>query len=71
MIDDECDNASVNTNDTFDAHGYFDPDDDPTAINACIRVCWSASTSAAYVGYTATPFANIFIFKDCGNGGIW
>lgn len=64
VIDDECDHASVNTKDTFDTAGQFDPDADPTAINASIRVLLDSFEQSAYVGYTATPFANIFIFKD-------
>ena len=52
IIDDEADNASVNTN---------DPNVDPTAINNCIRELLGALSKVAYVGYTATPFANIFI----------
>jgi hypothetical protein len=63
IVDDECDNASVNTKDTFDTSGVFDPDVDPTAINGCIRRLLDSFDQAAYVGYTATPFANIFIFK--------
>lgn len=51
-IDDEADNASVNTN----------PEDrDPTAINKQIRELLKMFEKASYVGYTATPFANIFI----------
>jgi hypothetical protein len=64
VIDDECDHASVNTKDTFDQQGNFDPDIDPTAINACIRRLLEAFEQRAYLGYTATPFANIFIFKE-------
>lgn len=52
VIDDESDNASVNTN---------DDDREPTAINAQIREMLKAFTKSSYVGYTATPFANIFI----------
>ena len=52
IIDDEADNASVNTN---------DPDVNPTAVNDRIRRLLSSLTKVAYVGYTATPFANIFI----------
>lgn len=52
VIDDESDNASVNT-----ASG----DDDPTAINAGIRRLLSCSTRSTYLAVTATPFANIFI----------
>ena len=64
VIDDECDHASVNTRDTFDSAGNFDPDADPTAINGCIRRLLDSFEQSAYVGYTATPFANIFIYKD-------
>ena len=63
VIDDECDHASVNTKDTFDTNGQFDPDVDPTAINGCIRRLLDSFEQTAYVGYTATPFANIFIYK--------
>lgn len=52
MIDDEADNASINTN---------KPDLDPTQTNAKIRQILGLFGKACYVGYTATPFANIFI----------
>lgn len=52
LIDDEADNASVNTN---------NPDKDPTAINKGIRNLLKLFTKFSYVGFTATPFANIFI----------
>jgi hypothetical protein len=55
LIDDEADNASVNTK---------GEDDDPAAINACIRKLLSGFRQASYVGITATPFANIFINPD-------
>lgn len=55
MIDDEADNASVNTN----ASGQ-----DPTAINNRIRSLLNLFTRTSYVGFTATPFANIFIAPD-------
>lgn len=52
MIDDEADNASINTN----------PDDDKsTKINSLIRDILRLFHKSGYVGYTATPFANIFI----------
>lgn len=54
LIDDEADNASVNTKD----------DDDPTAINERIRKLLSLFNRASYVGVTATPYANIFINPD-------
>lgn len=54
IIDDECDNASINTN----------KDGGPTAINKWIRSIMGRFNRVAYVGYTATPFANIFIPAD-------
>jgi hypothetical protein len=55
MIDDEADNASINTN---------KPDIDPTRTNALIRRILKLFAKSCYVGYTATPFANIFINPD-------
>lgn len=57
LIDDEADNASINTRrrDT-----QSDPDG-VTAINGLIRLLLGACSRSAYVGYTATPFANILI----------
>lgn len=52
MIDDEADNASINTN---------KEDLDPTKTNAQIRRILGLFAKSCYVGYTATPFANIFI----------
>lgn len=52
LIDDEADNASINTS--------RDPDA-ASRINGQIRELLSIFTRSAYVGYTATPFANIFI----------
>lgn len=52
VIDDESDNASVNTN---------TEDRDPTTINGQIRELLNLFDRASYVGFTATPFANIFI----------
>jgi hypothetical protein len=55
IIDDEADNASINTK---------KPDETPTAINGWIRKITSHFFRYGYVGYTATPFANIFIPLD-------
>ncbi len=52
LIDDEADNASVNTK---------DPDSQPAAINDCIRRLLMLFSKTTYLGITATPFANIFI----------
>jgi hypothetical protein len=56
LIDDEADNASINTR----AKPGSDADT-VTAINGGIRHLLDAFEKSAYVGYTATPFANIFI----------
>ena len=55
IIDDEADNASINTKKA---------DETPTAINGWIRKITSHFYRFGYVGYTATPFANIFIPLD-------
>lgn len=55
LIDDEADNASINTN---------RDGEDPTAINKNICKIIKLFNRSAYVGYTATPFANIFIPLD-------
>jgi hypothetical protein len=57
LIDDEADNASINTK---------KKPDERTAINAGIRDILGLFAKSAYVGYTATPFANIFIPADEG-----
>lgn len=56
VIDDEADNASVNTN--------KEDDENPTKINGHIRELLSKFTRNNYVGFTATPFANVFINPD-------
>ncbi|MGL2003381.1 Z1 domain-containing protein [Enterococcus faecalis] len=52
LIDDEADFASVNTK---------KEDDNPTAINSRIREIIELFTKSSYIGFTATPYANIFI----------
>lgn len=52
LIDDEADNASINTS---------QEKEDPTKINRMIRNLASVFTRSNYVGFTATPFANVFI----------
>jgi hypothetical protein len=62
VIDDEADNASVNTKEVkLDETGIPLEQQDPTAINKLIRKLLHSFEKTAYVGYTATPFANIFI----------
>ncbi|SNQ60393.1 Z1 domain-containing protein [Candidatus Methanoperedens nitratireducens] len=65
VIDDEADNASINTNPIpLDENGKMLEDYDVTAINGMIRQLLDSFEKTAYVGYTATPFANIFIFPQ-------
>lgn len=54
IIDDEADQASVDGN-------ANDPDSDPTTTNERIRSLLRLFPRKAYVGYTATPFANVLI----------
>ena len=65
LIDDEADNASVNTNPIpLDEKNKPLLDYDVTAINGAIRSILKAFEKNAYIGYTATPFANIFIYPE-------
>jgi Z1 domain len=62
LIDDEADQASVDTRDQpLLEDGTFDEDYDPTRINGEIRKLLNAFRRSVYVGYTATPFANILM----------
>ena len=64
VIDDEADHASVDTGEQiFDADGMPDEEHQPKAINSLIRKILHSFTRSAFVGYTATPFANIFIHE--------
>lgn len=61
IIDDEADQASLNTNECFDTTGKLLDNYNPTTINGLIREMLRLFECRSYVGYTATPFANIFI----------
>ncbi len=50
LIDDEADNASINISKSS-----------VSAINGSIRALLQLFKKSAYVGYTATPYANVFI----------
>lgn len=64
IIDDEADHASVDTGEQlFGEDGQPDPEHQPTAINLLIRKILHTFSRSTYVGYTATPFANIFIHE--------
>ena len=68
LIDDEADNASINTKagspylikKKIDKE-YNNDEIDPSKINGQIRKLIQKFKVCTYVGYTATPFANIFI----------
>ena len=59
VIDDECDQASVNTKRNVL---------DMTAINGLIRELLAELPAVSYVGYTATPFANVLISPYAKSG---
>ncbi|WP_374417870.1 MULTISPECIES: Z1 domain-containing protein [Novosphingobium] len=65
VIDDESDHGSVDTGEQImDGNGQPDPEYEPKTINRLIRSVLHSFTRKAYVGYTATPFANIFIHEQ-------
>ena len=55
LIDDEADNASINIQRRID---------EISTINRQVRQLVNLFERSCYVGYTATPFANIFIDPD-------
>lgn len=65
LIDDECDFASINTKQPDrDENGRINEEWNPTAINRLIRQLLRLFDKCSYVGYTATPYANVFIHID-------
>ncbi len=64
LIDDECDQASINTSGKSETDDAGFETENPTKTNARIRTLLKTFDKSAYVGYTATPFANIFIKSD-------
>jgi hypothetical protein len=65
LIDDEADHASVDTKEmSLDENGRPDNEHAPSAINKQIRCILHSFSRSAFVGYTATPFANIFIHEQ-------
>jgi len=57
VIDDEADNASVNSGNEIDVR----------AINRLIRTLLNLFNQNTYIGYTATPYANIYIPTSWNN----
>lgn len=70
VIDDEADHSSINTKKAgrMAADGIAPEEVDPTKINQRIRELLNAFEKSAYVGYTATPFANIFVDPKATHG---
>lgn len=73
VIDDESDQASVNTGENraaadcdLDAEELeeTEAEAEPSRINALIRDLLNVCPRRAYVGYTASPFANVLISPD-------
>ena len=66
VIDDEADHASINTKEIPKDPDTAEPltDYNVTAINGKIRQLLTLFSKSAYVGYTATPFANIFVHPE-------
>jgi len=61
IIDDEADQASVNT---VNPTKQTSEDTERTAINALIAQLLGELKRAQYIGYTATPFANVFVSPE-------
>lgn len=60
IVDDESDQATPDSSN--------DPEDNPSEINKKMRRIWSKIKNGTYVGYTATPFANVFMNpEDAGD----
>ena len=57
FIDDEADNASINTHELTE-------EANPTRTNELIRKILKSFQRSTYIGITATPFANVFIDPD-------
>jgi len=69
VIDDEADQASIDTRGSYQAEDEPLPDDftEPSVINKLIRELLNKFQRKAYVAYTATPFANILVPHDTYN----
>ena len=70
IIDDESDVGSVDTvAGNIDQNEEVNEDHNPSTINRQIRQLLSIFSQSSYVGYTATPYANVLIHVD-GRAGI-
>lgn len=72
FIDDEADQASVDSRGSYQTQEDFDADhpdyEPPAVINGLIRTLIGMFARRAYVAYTATPFSNILIPHDTYDG---
>ena len=72
FIDDEADQASVDTRGSYQTQEDFDaenPDyETPAVINGLIRELLGIFLRRSYIGYTATPFSNVLIPHDTYDG---
>jgi hypothetical protein len=64
IIDDESDQASVDTTNPSKWNKDTKENRDRTTINRLITEVLHVCPRAQYVGYTATPFANVFVDPD-------
>lgn len=72
FVDDEADQASVDSRGSYQTQEDFDVDnpdyEPPAVINGLIRELVLMFSRRAYVAYTATPFANILIPHNTYDG---
>lgn len=64
IIDDEADQASVNTVRPRTGKQRTRKEEERSAINRLIAALMARLSRCQYVGYTATPFANVFVDPD-------
>jgi hypothetical protein len=74
VVDDEADQASINTGGNRPVRDEGDPPQEeiePSVINGLIRQLLQSFRRVAYVAYTATPFANILINHEAVDRVVW
>lgn len=77
VIDDEADQASINTKGNRPVDAAMDDDEGdvesgpkPSLTNDLIRSILARAPKASYVAYTATPFANLLINPEAVDGRV-
>jgi Z1 domain len=75
VIDDEADQASINTGGNRSPEEVdqdaIDEEADPSAINGLVRALLASFSRVSYVAYTATPFANVLINHEAIDREVW